>query len=726
MYRLDRLRPPRRYLLWCGMIAAGAAWVSLQCPLPVSLAFLIAAAGAAAACGKWAKPFAALALTAALFLGLGAGYRHAYRDAAAPLVGETDTVTGEICRQRSGRWYVLRITRSERLRPGCRVLLYCPDAAAPELYDTVTAAVRYEELPDGGDAYRADRVRLTAMPVAYGEKALTIAESADAGIGRPWMRAVGRSLAAAREALSRRMRALLPGQEGAILSAMCLGDRRYLSAETSEAFRSCGLPHILVVSGLHLSVVIGAVYGLARRLRLPQKPAVLLTAAAMLLYSGLVGFSSSVCRAGLMALVLLAGRWARRPADGLNSMGLALCGILLSNPYALYDVGLQLSFSSVAGILAFTPRLMAFTEPSVRAHPRLRPLQVGLCTTLGASLLLSPVLAGYFGELSWISPLANLIAVPTAGGLLLLGCLTAVCLAVPPLGWLGRGCGYLAGWLARTLLALCRLLDKGTAMVDVPSGSLRFWWLTVGCAALAALLYFRPGWVRRAAGIAAAAFLLLSLGETLAADGRYTVTVVPAGEAAAVQIQKGFRRLLLVQNGDACAAAQTLCGQGGSGGSTVLAVNSGSTGDAAAVLALRRAAGAENLLCGERADWALGLSVDRHTAAAGQPMELWPGLQLTRLEGGWWYIQMEDTSLLLSPLSADFAPQKIPEKTADGVVFSGEIVYNDCWTAAPQSVWVCTAAQRQTAALPRQPTAVVSDAPLRLYTRGRGDWRRSS
>ncbi len=714
---LDRLRPPRRYLFWCGMIAAGSAWLALRFPLPVGIGLGIAAVGIVAVCVRWAKPLAALALTAVLFLGLGAGYRYVYRETAALLVGETDTVTGVIREKRSGRWYVLRVTRSQRLRPGSRVRLYCPDAAAPELYDTVTATVRYGALSERGDTDRADRILLTAMPTAYGEDALTVDCSADSGPG--W------ALAAVRQSLSRRLRTLLPGQEGAVLAAMCLGDRQYLSEETVAAFRSCGLPHILVVSGLHLSVIIGAVYGLLRRLRLPSRLTVLLTAAAMLLYSGLVGFSASVCRAGGMALVLLAGRWVRRPADGLNSMGLALCGILLSNPYALYDVGLQLSFSAVAGILAFTPRLTECTASPVRAHPCLRPLQAGLCTTLGASLLLSPFLAGYFGELSWVSPLANLVAVPAAGGLLLLGCLTTVCLAIPPLGWLGRGCGYLAGWLTRVLLGLCRLLDAWTSTVTVPSGSLRFWWLTVSCGVLAVLLYVRPQWVGRAAGVALAAFLLLFLSETLAAGRGYTVTVVPAGEAAAVQIQKGSRCLLLVQDGSACPAAQALYGRQNSDGGTILAVNGGSTADAASVLSLRQTAGAATLLCGDTADWALGLEIDRHTLAAGQPAELWPGLRLTRLEGGWWRVQMEDTSLLVSPTAADFDAQKIPEKSADGVVFSGEIVYNDCWTAAPQSVWVCTAAQRQTAALPRQPAATASDAPLRLYTRGRGDWRRS-
>ncbi len=716
MSRME-VQPPRRYLLWCGGIAAGATWLALRCSLPVGILVLAGALGGVILCIRWARPLAALAAVAAVFLIMGFGCRYRYEALAAPLDGAADTVTGQIRERRTGSWYVLRITRSDRLPDGTRVLLYCPDAAAPEVYDTIAATVTYQVFRDNGDRYRADRICLQALPTGYGEAALTVTGSSGASPGRIW--------ALERQALSNRLRRRLPGQEGAVLAAMCLGDDRYLTEETRQAFRSCGLPHLLVVSGLHLSVIIGAVYLLAHRLRLPRRLTVGLTAAVLLLYSGLVGFSPSVCRAGAMVLVLLAGQWLRRPADGLNSMGLALCGILLCNPYALYDVGLQLSFSAAGGILALTPRLMALTAPPVERHPWLRPVQAGLCTTLGASLLLSPFLAGHFGTLSWISPVANLIAVPVAGVLLILGCVTVLCLGCPPLCWCGQSVGFLAGWLARLLRGVCRLLEQETVMLTVPAGSWRFWWLTVSCVALALLLYYRPAWAGRAAGLAAAMLLLIFLGERLIAAEGYTVRVTGAGEAAAVLVQQDDRALLLVQNGDACAVARQLWQQRGITGSTVIAVGDGSTADAAAIAELRRTTGAAVVLSGETADWALGQAEPVYETVPGQPLELWEGLTLARLSGGWWYVELADTTLLLSPPADAFAPEKFPERSADGVVISGEIVYNACWTTAAQSVWVCTRSQRQGAdALPQQPSVTVTDTPAALYTRGQGDWRK--
>lgn len=262
-------------------------------------------------------------------------------------------------------------------------------------------------------------------------------------------------------------------------------------------------------------------------------------------------------------------------------------------------------------------------------------------------------------------------------------------------------------------------------MLTVPAGSWRFWWLTVSCVALALLLYYRPAWAGRAAGLAAALLLLIFLGERLIAAEGYTVRVTGAGEAAAVLVQQDDRALLLVQNGDACAAARQLWQQRGITGSTVIAVGDGSTADAAVIAELRRTTGAAVVLSGETADWALGQAEPVYETVPGQSLELWEGLTLTRLSGGWWYVELADTTLLLSPPADAFAPEKLPERSADGVVISGEIVYNACWTTAAQSVWVCSRSQRQGAdALPQQPSVTVTDTPAALYTRGQGDWRK--
>ena len=719
MGRGECTAPPRRWMLWCGMLAVAAVCVSLQCPAVVC-GILLGGMGLAAVWRRRDPVVLAFLSITALFLLVGSGFRYAYKTTMESMEEVTDTVTGQITGHHSGGWYTLQITESACLRPGVRVLLYCPDLATPERYDRVSTQVTYQSLGEEGDRYRADRILLRAMPTGYGENALTVLET-----GRPGVR---RSLAMVRERLSRRLRCLLPGQEGAVLTAMCLVDKQYLSADTEQAFRSCGLPHILVVSGLHLSVVIGAVYALGRLLRLPGWVTVAVTAAVMLLYSALVGFSPSVCRAGIMALMLLAGRLVRRPADGLNSMGLALCLILLVNPYALYDVGLQLSFSAAGGVLALTPRLLEMTAPPAEKHPWCRPILAGLCTTVGASIPLSPFLAAYFGELSWISPLANLAVVPVAGVLLLLGCLALLCLSCPPISWCGRGICYVAGWMVKALRGFCIWLDRWTETASVPAGSFRMVWLTVGCILLAVWLYRRQfDWFRRTGGLLLAVWMLLYPGEALVRSGRYYVSVASGNASAVVMIRQKEQCLLLVQDAGSCGAAGRLWRQEGAPAAVVLAVGEGTTADAAGVMELRKTTGAALLLAADGADWAAGLPVELYPLEADCTVTVGNGITLTRLEDGWWRIRMKDTCLLVSPTAAAFSPRKIPKESVDGLVFCGEIVYNDCWTQVPESIWIGTRAQQRAAeSLPVTPKVTVSsDAGVTLSTRGQGDWRYS-
>ena len=99
----------------------------------------------------------------------------------------------------------------------------------------------------------------------------------------------------------------------------------------------------MAVSGLHLSVIVGSLYWLLRKLRLSAWLTTVLTGAVLLVYDGVAGFSASVVRASLMMAVLLAARLFGRKADGLNSLGLAV--FLLCTECELAAVG---DFRSVA------------------------------------------------------------------------------------------------------------------------------------------------------------------------------------------------------------------------------------------------------------------------------------------------------------------------------------------------------------------------------------------
>lgn len=158
--------------------------------------------------------------------------------------------------------------------------------------------------------------------------------------------------------LSRSLRRGLDAATGGVLAAMTVGDRSYLTSELRSAYRGAGLSHVLVVSGLHVSILCGSVFGtlLPRRRRersdLSRKLQAVWTAALALLLVGVTGFTPSVKRAAVAVWVSALGVWLHGAPDALTSLAAAGILMMLRNSYAVCDIGFELSFAAVLGTLA--------------------------------------------------------------------------------------------------------------------------------------------------------------------------------------------------------------------------------------------------------------------------------------------------------------------------------------------------------------------------------------
>lgn len=168
----------------------------------------------------------------------------------------------------------------------------------------------------------------------------------------------GSSFRARTSRLQKRLSASLRGEmnedAGGVLAAMTVGDRDHLSSALRSAYRGAGLSHVLVVSGMHVSILCGDVFGRRRRERSYRSRRVkaLFTAFLALLLAGVTGFTPSVCRAAVAVWVSALGVWVYGASDALTS--LAAAGILMTarNSYAVCDIGFELSFAAVVGTVA--------------------------------------------------------------------------------------------------------------------------------------------------------------------------------------------------------------------------------------------------------------------------------------------------------------------------------------------------------------------------------------
>ena len=157
-------------------------------------------------------------------------------------------------------------------------------------------------------------------------------------------------------ALSRALRKGMVENTGGVLAAMVVGDRSHLTSTLRSAYRGAGLSHVLVVSGLHVTIFCGLLDALPHkereRSRAYRRARSLLRAGTALLLVGITGATPSVLRAAVAVWVSSLGVWVGSPADTLTSLGAAGVLMCLGNGYAVYDVGFELSFAAVMGTLA--------------------------------------------------------------------------------------------------------------------------------------------------------------------------------------------------------------------------------------------------------------------------------------------------------------------------------------------------------------------------------------
>lgn len=204
------------------------------------------------------------------------------------------------------------------------------------------------------------------------------------------------------------------GEEGDIVRALLIGERDYIDLETRREFIRTGTIHLLSVSGLHVGVIAMILFVAVSwlRNRWMQLAAFVLMIGA---YSMIAGGGASIMRASLMASAVMLARVAGRLVRPLNTLGVAFLAILLIAPDQLFDVGFQLSFASVAGIiLIYGPceRALADRFGWLRRYSLVRSIVQLFLLSFSAQLFTLPFVLYHFGYLSVVALLVNIPAVP--------------------------------------------------------------------------------------------------------------------------------------------------------------------------------------------------------------------------------------------------------------------------------------------------------------------------
>jgi len=218
----------------------------------------------------------------------------------------------------------------------------------------------------------------------------------------------------------------IDGQSAALLKGLLLGSRGDIDVDVKDAFARAGVIHVLAVSGLHVGFILALVLGLFSFLRIPNPFRTILVIFVLFFYALLTGFKVPVVRASIMASVFLFGYLLQRRSNPVNSIAAAGLIVLAVNPLQLFQVGFQLSFAAVLGILLIYKRLeellhSVFVKLAEKNSVLLRYVLALFLVTLSAQLATLPLTVFYFNRIPIASLFINLFAIPLVGIIVGLG-----------------------------------------------------------------------------------------------------------------------------------------------------------------------------------------------------------------------------------------------------------------------------------------------------------------
>lgn len=236
----------------------------------------------------------------------------------------------------------------------------------------------------------------------------------------------------------------LTNNELGVASALILGYKNNIEAQLKSAYSSSGAMHVLAVSGLHVGIIFMIFNALLKFLDKLKHGAYLKGILLLLIlwcYALITGLSPSVLRSATMFSFVVIGKTFQRNSNFFNTLSASALLLLLINPLLIFDVGFQLSYTAVAGIVLMQPWLGSFYSPNSWLGNYIWEL---ITVSIAAQIATFPLGLYYFHQFPNYFLLANLFVIPFALGILILGLTTLAFSFVPILGiYLGLGLKWL-------------------------------------------------------------------------------------------------------------------------------------------------------------------------------------------------------------------------------------------------------------------------------------------
>lgn len=381
-----------------------------------------------------------------------------------------------------------------------------------------------------------------------------------------------------RASLGQTLAKVLPEPQASLAQGILLGIRENMPQSVKDDFIRTGTAHLLAISGLNLGIIAGITLSLGiwlfgRRHYLY----VWLALATIWLYALLTGMHPPVVRGAIMASLFLTAELLGRQRSAITALIFAAAIMVGVSPYILGDAAFQLSFLAMAGLVFFFPSFRSLGRRAVKAFIGEEGAMVtaatfisdSLSVTMAAVIAVWPVVAYYFGIISFVGPLATFLLLPALPLVILAGAASGLA------GLIFLPAGQIIGWLAWLSLAYMIYMVSGLAsspLAFINAGTVAPAWLWLYYAGLAAAIILgrksKAGWIQEAtAGLKSGAgrsasficrlpkkwvipplatmALMVSVTAATMPDDKLHVSFLDVGQGDAILISRGSQQVLI-------------------------------------------------------------------------------------------------------------------------------------------------------------------------------------
>ncbi|MBA7484156.1 ComE operon protein 3 [subsurface metagenome] len=275
-----------------------------------------------------------------------------------------------------------------------------------------------------------------------------------------------------RNRLSQTLATILPEPQASLAQSIILGIRGNIPAQVKADFSRSGTAHLLAISGLHLSIIAGILLSLGIWLLGKRRYLYIwLALGTIWLYALITGMHPPVVRAAIMVSLFLSAELLGRQRSAFTALAFAAAVMVVISPQILWDASFQLSFLAMSGLIFIFPPLQALGRRAVTATigesgPAATTANIitdSFSVTLGAIIAVWPLIAYYFGIISFVAPLATFLALPALPGIIILGALAGI------LGFIALPIAQVVGWLAWLCLSYMLVVVSGLAAFPLSS-----------------------------------------------------------------------------------------------------------------------------------------------------------------------------------------------------------------------------------------------------------------